>query len=82
MRLTRYLLLAALALAVLAGAPAAVAGEPVGIAESFPTKCDVDDVAAAPGGGAWFACTEYFFGKPRVLPLPRQGGPDHARRGR
>ena len=63
MRLARHLLLAALALAVLAGAPAAVAGTPVGIAESFPTKCDVDDVAAAPGGGAWFACTEYRLGK-------------------
>jgi virginiamycin B lyase len=63
MRPTRHLLLAALALAVLAGAPAAVAGKPVGIAESFPTRCNVDDVAAAPGGGAWFACTDYYLGK-------------------
>lgn len=63
MRPARYVLLAALALAVLAGAAAAVAGEPVGIAESFPTKCDVDDVVAAPGGGAWFACTESILGK-------------------
>jgi streptogramin lyase len=62
MRLARHVLLAALALALLAGAPAAIAGEPVGIAESFPTKCNVDDVVAAPEGGAWFACTEYFFG--------------------
>jgi streptogramin lyase len=63
MRLARHLLLAALALAVLAGAPAALAGKPVGIAESFPTECNVDDVATAPDGGAWFACTEYGFGK-------------------
>jgi virginiamycin B lyase len=63
MRLSRHLLLAAIALALLAGAPAAVAGRPVGIAESFPTKCNVDTVAAAPEGGAWFACTEYFFGR-------------------
>jgi streptogramin lyase len=61
MRPTRYLLLAALALAVLAGAPAAVAGKPVGIAESFPTNCAVEDVAALPGGGAWFACTKFTF---------------------
>lgn len=60
MRRASAVLLAALALALAAGAPAAVAGNPVGIAESFPTNCDVDDVAAAPGGGAWFACTEYF----------------------
>jgi virginiamycin B lyase len=63
MRPTKHLLLAALALAVLAGAPAAVAGKPVGIAESFPTKCNVESVAATPDGGAWFACTEYFIGK-------------------
>src|SRR4051812_47669795 len=63
MRLTRHVLLAALALALLAGAPAAVAGKPVGIAEGFPTKCEVDDVAAAPDGGAWFACTESIFGR-------------------
>lgn len=63
MRLTRHVLLAVLALALLAGAPAAVAGKPIGIAESFPTKCNVDDVAAAPDGGAWFACTEYLIGK-------------------
>lgn len=56
---TSRVLLAALALAVLAGAPAAVAGKPVGIAESFPTKCDVDDVTAAAGGGVWFACRRY-----------------------
>jgi streptogramin lyase len=65
MRLAKHLLIAALALALLAGAPAAVAGEPVGIAEGFPTKCNVDDVAALPDGGAWFACTEYFFGPHR-----------------
>lgn len=63
MRRVRHILLAALALAVLAGAPAAFAGKPVGIAEGFPTKCGVDTIAAAPGGGAWFACTERFFGR-------------------
>ena len=63
MRPTRHVLPAALALALLAGAPAALAGEPIGIAEGFPTRCDVDDVAVAPGGGAWFACTEHFFGR-------------------
>lgn len=63
MRAARHLLLAALALAVLAGAPAAFAGEPVGIAESFPTKCDVDTVAATADGGAWFDCTENFLGR-------------------
>jgi streptogramin lyase len=63
MRLAKPVLLAALVLALLAGAPAAVAGTPVGIAESFPTKCNVDAVAGIPGGGAWFACTEYFLGK-------------------
>ncbi|HKZ12553.1 MAG TPA: hypothetical protein VJL81_01780 [Solirubrobacterales bacterium] len=59
MRRTRHLLPAVLALALLAGAPAAVAGKPVGIAESFPTKCWVDDVAVAPAGGVWFACSKY-----------------------
>jgi streptogramin lyase len=63
MRRARRLLLAALALAVLAGAPAAIAGEPIGIAERFPTKCDVDTVSAAPGGGAWFACTAHSLGR-------------------
>jgi streptogramin lyase len=52
-----------LALAVLAGAPAAFAGEPVGIAESFPTDCDVKTVAATADGGAWFACTEFILGR-------------------
>jgi streptogramin lyase len=65
MRRARRVLLAALALALLAGAPAAVAGEPIGIAESFPTKCGVDAVTVAPAGGAWFACTEHFFGRHR-----------------
>jgi hypothetical protein len=65
MRPARHVLLAALALALLAGAPAAVAGKPIGIAESFPTKCGVDAVTVAPGGGAWFACTEHFFGRHR-----------------
>jgi streptogramin lyase len=65
MRLTKHLLPAAVALALLAGAPAAVAGKPIGIAESFPTKCGVDAVTVAPGGGAWFACTEHFFGRHR-----------------
>jgi streptogramin lyase len=63
MRRIRRVLLAALALALLAGAPAAVAGKPVGIAESFPTKCNVETVAATSDGGAWFACTKYTFGK-------------------
>ena len=63
MRHASPVLLAALALALLAGAPAAVAGKPVGIAESFPTKCHVNDVAATPDGGAWFACTDYYLGK-------------------
>jgi hypothetical protein len=71
---TRYILLAALALAVLAGAPAAVAGKPVGIAEGFPTKCNVDDVAATPDGGAWFACTEYFFGPHRSFHARAKAG--------
>jgi streptogramin lyase len=52
-------LLAALALALVAGAPTALAGKPVGIAERFPTKCTVTGVAAAPGGGAWFSCFEF-----------------------
>lgn len=59
MRRTSRVLLAALALVLAAGAPAAVAGKPVGIAERFPTRCFVDDVSAAPGGGAWFACRAY-----------------------
>ncbi|HXF32136.1 MAG TPA: hypothetical protein VN522_11495, partial [Solirubrobacterales bacterium] len=63
MRRARPVLLAVLALALLAGAPAAVAGKPVGIAESFPTKCNVNIVAGAPGGGAWFACTDYHLGR-------------------
>lgn len=63
MRAARHLLFAALALTVLAGAPAASAGKPVGIAESFPTRCNVEAVAATADGGAWFACTKYTFGK-------------------
>ncbi len=63
MRPARHFLLAVLALAVLAGAPAAVAGKPVGIAESFPTRCNVESIAATADGGAWFACTEYFVGR-------------------
>jgi streptogramin lyase len=63
MRAARHLLLAALALAVLAGAPAALAGKPVGIAESFPTACNVESIAATADGGAWFACTKYTLGK-------------------
>jgi streptogramin lyase len=58
MRRTSSILLVALALALVAGAPAALAGEPVGVAERFPTKCGADQVSAAPGGGAWFTCTE------------------------
>jgi streptogramin lyase len=53
---SRRLLLAALALALAAGAPAARAGVPVGIAESFPTKCAVGELAIAAEGGAWFSC--------------------------
>ncbi|MBS1861994.1 MAG: hypothetical protein JSS68_09810 [Actinobacteria bacterium] len=59
MRQTSRVLLAALALALAAGAPAAVAGKPVGIAAAFKTRCFVDDVTAAPGGGAWFSCRAY-----------------------
>ncbi|HVX31629.1 MAG TPA: hypothetical protein VHA80_00685 [Solirubrobacterales bacterium] len=54
---TRRILLAALALAFVAGAPVARGAEPVGAAESFPTNCQVGEIAAAKeGGGAWFAC--------------------------
>jgi streptogramin lyase len=63
MRPARHILLAALALAVLAGAPAALAGKPVGIAERFPTRCDVDTVSATADGGAWFACTAHSLGR-------------------
>ena len=58
MATTRRVLLAALALALLVGAPAARAGEPIGIAETVPTHCGVDDVAIAKEGGAWFTCFE------------------------
>lgn len=74
MRPARHLLLTALALAVLAGAPAAFAGKPVGIAESFPTKCNVESVAATADGGAWFACTKYTFGKGLFAKTRAQGG--------
>lgn len=58
-RADRIILLAGLALALAVGAPAARAAKPVGIAEGFPTRCAVEGVAIAPGGGAWFSCTEY-----------------------
>lgn len=74
MRPARRILLAALALAVLAGAPAAVAGEPVGIAESFPTQCNVETVAATADGGAWFACTKYTYGKGLFAKTRAQAG--------
>jgi streptogramin lyase len=74
MRPARRLLLAALALAVLAGAPAAAAGEPVGIAESFPTDCNVGTVAATADGGAWFACTKYTYGKGLFAKTRAQAG--------
>ncbi|HTT95634.1 MAG TPA: hypothetical protein VMF55_13250, partial [Solirubrobacterales bacterium] len=65
MRPTRRVLLAALALAVAAGAPAAaVAAKPIGIAERFHTKCWVHGIAIAPGGGAWFGCVEYSVNEP------------------
>lgn len=46
---------AALAAAVLACTSAASA-DPVGIAESFPTKCGVEDLAVGHEGDVWFTC--------------------------
>jgi streptogramin lyase len=58
-------IIAALTLAV-GGAPAsAIAGPPVGIARSFPTKCGVESIAAGHEGNVWFACvisTNYGYG--------------------
>jgi streptogramin lyase len=55
MRRTSQILLAVLALALMAGAPAAL-GEPVGIARVVPTRCPVRAIAAGEGGAVWFTC--------------------------
>ena len=61
-------LLAAAAALVLgaAGSPAnAAAGAPSGFAESFPTHCGVESLAAGHEGNVWFAClfeTNYGYG--------------------
>ena len=40
-----------------ASAQPALAGAPQGIAQTFPTKCGVEDLAAGREGNVWFACT-------------------------
>jgi streptogramin lyase len=63
MRPTRRLLyLAALALALAAGAPAASAAKPIGLAEGFHAPCAVQGVVPVPGGGAWFSCATHRVG--------------------
>jgi streptogramin lyase len=57
-RLLRRSVEVAVVLAVVLSVPVAVAeaGAPVGIAQSFPTKCTVGDIAAGKEGNAWFTC--------------------------
>ena len=40
-----------------ASAQPALAGAPQGIAQTFPTKCGVEDLAAGREGNVWFGCT-------------------------
>lgn len=58
----RVRVLLATSLVALLGATAgraqpAVADAPQGLAQSFPTKCGVEDLAAGREGDVWFACT-------------------------
>jgi virginiamycin B lyase len=62
---------AVLAATVLSGPVAAAqAGAPVGIAQSFATKCGVGDLAAGKEGNVWFTCFEEtrpaFAGRPKI----------------
>jgi virginiamycin B lyase len=55
----------ALALGAIGYPAGAVAGPPVGIAQSFPTHCDVETLAAGHEGNVWFTClieTNYGYG--------------------
>ena len=50
-------ILIALLVALARGAQPALADAPQGFAQSFPTKCGVEDLAAGREGDVWFACT-------------------------
>jgi virginiamycin B lyase len=67
----RLTVVAAVLAAVLSGPVAAAqADAPVGIAQSFATKCGVGDVAAGKEGNVWFTCFEEtrpaFAGRPKI----------------